>query len=153
MSGPFGSTAPQVASLYEFDLAVFNQSGSDIGGGLAVILDASHQTGSSFQTWSEQPGVGVRLPTVNVAAFGSLGLTRSTIKNNDGGAVQVRGIGVATAAGTIHCGDLLSISVTTAKIGWLQKASATEEVIAQALSDASDGTTFQARLFGSATVL
>jgi len=147
MAYPIAPIAPQLARTYEgSDFPAVNGTASKLSGGLGVIVDSGHQLDSPTTSGLQSLGVGARLPTVNVAAAGSLGILRGDVQPGAVGVVQVRGIGPATAAGSISAGQLLSICVLSGKIGWLQQAASGEEVVAQALVDAADGTQVLVRL-------
>jgi hypothetical protein len=78
------------------DIVVKNYSGSDIGAGLAVILDATNTPKGS----GVGP-VGVTLPASDAAFFG---ITLETIPTLKTGRVRWMGAAVGTASATVHIG-------------------------------------------------
>jgi hypothetical protein len=97
--------------------------------------------------------IAVALPAAGSPATGSIGVLREALPSGHVCACITRGTAVpAIAAGTITCKALLSICTVTGKLGRFQVAVSGEEVVAQALQDASDGATFLVRLFGSVSI-
>lgn len=108
------------------DIPFHNYGGSDIDAGLAVLLDASNDGG-------------IVLPTASGGVTGSVGVTVDKVSAGTSGRVQVLGVAVCKAAGSVTAGDEVMISDTTAKLGWVKTKTAGGIGLGQALNSAADG--------------
>jgi len=174
----YNTLAPQFALVPDpqGEVAVAQYSGSTIPAFAAVVIDSTNQlrgyTPASGVTnppalqnmvslgvpipanTFENMAIAVMLAPIGSPATGSLGILREALPS---GSQRVACITrsvccPATAAGSISAKNLLSLCTVSGKQGRLQVAVTGEEIVAQALTDASDGDTFLVRLFGSVSI-
>ena len=116
------------------DVARVNYSGTDIPANIFVQLDATNVVGVSTNT-----GVGVVIPTAAGAIPHGIGCTMETLKAGDAGRVRTQGDVLAIANGAVTAGQVLMISTTAAKLGWVSTQTAAQPQCGIALSSAADG--------------
>ena len=154
----YNTTVPQFAltpdALSEIPVAQY--SGSTIAAFSGVVLDTTNQIRGATpgSTWAENMSIAVKLPTASSPAVGSVGILRENLPSG-GQLVSCITRSVCCpvrAAGSISATNLLSICTVSGKLGRFQVAVTGEEIVAQALMDASDGDIFLVRLFGSVSI-
>lgn len=150
----YGALSPQLTRSWEEggELQFYNATGAVLTGGLALVIDTSHQLDSAVAFGLNQLGIGAKLPTTGSPAAGSLGVLVTSVTAGQTGDIQIRGVAPAICAGSVGAKTLLSICTISGKEGWLQAAATGEEIIGQALVDGTDSAQFIVRLFGSVSI-
>lgn len=122
------------------DIPFHNYGGSDIGAGLAVLLDTSNPGG----TGDKVPGV--VLPTASGGVAGQIGVTVNAIPAGKTGLVRVYGVAVCTANGTVTIGETVMTSDTTSKLGYVKTQTTAGAQLGVAIGSATDGNQVQVLL-------
>ena len=114
------------------DLSAYNNAGTDIPAGTAVIVDAAFVPSGDFP-------MGVKIPATAGSIAEPAGVTVEIIKAGQVGRVRRAGSYPATASGTVTVGDFLQVDSAAGKEGRVKTKGAGLAQVGRALNSGVDG--------------